>query len=227
MLIKAKQLIGCKVHATDGFIGEIKTLYFESSQWIVRYFALEGNARRFLIPATLFPMQNFSSSDLSLNLRKDQINNSPDIDLSQPLSRLSESTLASYYNIPSYWGPVTREEEVLQVPSEGTMIISHVTGSDIAVGAAGELLVVEQAANLYSTDEIFGFEAQAIDGDIGPVEDVMIDDYSWEMRYLIVDSARLLPGRKVLLSPQWIDSVNETDRKIRVNVTKNTVKSSF
>ena len=56
-----------------------------------------------------------------------------------------------------------------------------------------------------STCEVAGYRIHAEDGEIGHVEDFMIDDETWAIRYLIVDTRNWWPGKKVLVSPQWIE----------------------
>jgi hypothetical protein len=44
---------------------------------------------------------------------------------------------------------------------------------------------------------------------------------------MVVDTHKWLRGRKVLLAPTWIDSVDWTKNKVIVNLTKGQVKNSL
>src|SRR5512142_2106896 len=46
-----------------------------------------------------------------------------------------------------------------------------------------------------------GYALGAEDGEIGSVEDFLFDDNFWAVRYLVANTARWLPGRRVLISP--------------------------
>ena len=49
---------------------------------------------------------------------------------------------------------------------------------------------------------------------------------TWAIRYLIVDTRNLWPGRKVLISPKWIERVSWPELKVFVNLTCEAIKQS-
>jgi hypothetical protein len=66
----------------------------------------------------------------------------------------------------------------------------------------------------------------ATDGDIGHVEDFIADDDLWLLRYLVVDTRNFLPGgRKVLIPPAWLTSVDWVGRSVSVELTVDGVKN--
>ena len=54
---------------------------------------------------------------------------------------------------------------------------------------------------LRSMKEIKGYVLGAQDGDIGRCHDFLFDDKNWAVRYIVADTKKWLPGRKVLISP--------------------------
>ena len=50
--------------------------------------------------------------------------------------------------------------------------------------------------HLRSTNNVSGYNIQAIDGEIGNVEDFIIDEETWAIRYLIINTRNWLPGKK-------------------------------
>ena len=80
--------------------------------------------------------------------------------------------------------------------------------------------------HLRSTHDVSGYHIQAADGEIGHVEDFIIDDETWAIRYLIVDTRNWWPGKKVLVSPQWIERVSWSESKVFVNLSRETIKQS-
>jgi hypothetical protein len=80
--------------------------------------------------------------------------------------------------------------------------------------------------NLRSTHDVSGHHIQATDGEISHVEDFIIDDQTWAIRYLIIDTRNWWPGSKVLLSPQWIERVSWSESKVFVNLSRETIKQS-
>jgi sporulation protein YlmC with PRC-barrel domain len=80
--------------------------------------------------------------------------------------------------------------------------------------------------HLRSTHDVSGRHIQATDGEVGHVDDFVIDDETWAIRYLIVDTKNWWPGKKVLLSPQWIERVSWRESKVFVNLSRETIKQA-
>ena len=80
--------------------------------------------------------------------------------------------------------------------------------------------------HLRSTHDVSGYHIHAADGEIGHVEDFIIDDETWAIRYLIIDTRNWWPGKKVLISPQWIERVSWSESKVFVNLSREAIKQS-
>jgi len=74
--------------------------------------------------------------------------------------------------------------------------------------------------------DLKGLAIGAKDGDIGEVNDFVFDDKSWTVRYLVADTSRWLPGRKVLISPIIVDQADWEGKRLPVLLTKEQVKNS-
>ena len=62
--------------------------------------------------------------------------------------------------------------------------------------------------HLRSSKAVIGYHIKATDGDIGHLEDLLVDDYTWAIRYLIVDTSNWWGGQHVLVPPDWITDVS-------------------
>jgi len=80
--------------------------------------------------------------------------------------------------------------------------------------------------HLRSAKEVMGYRIRTTDDEIGHVEDFIIDERPWTIRYMVVDTRNWLPGRKVLVAPDWIDSVDWLEKQVSVDLTKEQVKNS-
>ena len=80
--------------------------------------------------------------------------------------------------------------------------------------------------HLRSTHDVSGRHIQAIDGVMGHVDDFIVDDEAWAIRYLVVDTQNWWPGKKVLVSPRWIERVSWSESKVFVNLSRETIKQS-
>ena len=65
-----------------------------------------------------------------------------------------------------------------------------------------------------------GYYVHAKDGDLGHVADFLIDDSDWEIRYLIVDTGKWLPGRKVIVDPRASDNIDWAKSTVHLHLTK-------
>lgn len=79
---------------------------------------------------------------------------------------------------------------------------------------------------LRSIAEVAGYRIHAADGEIGHVENFLLDSATWSIRYLAVDTRNWWPGKHVLLSPHAVKAINWSERHIQLNVTRDKVKAS-
>lgn len=237
MLINTSKLKGCKIHASDGNIGELASLYFDCRQWKVRYFAVETgsflNKKTVLIPSAAVPAQNLSNGTINVNLTRDQVKNSPDVDLSLSVSRAAELEIARHYNLPLYWDVENvsglRSDDFLYIPDEERAISVGKRTVEFVDEPSATAVITERitgARYLYSTEDICGYDIQAVDGEIGEVQDFICDDTTRNVRYAVADLSGVSSGKKVLLSPMWIDSINDRDEKVRVDLRKDAIRNS-
>jgi hypothetical protein len=96
-----KSLIGYGMEATDGDIGKVKYFYFDDTTWLIRYLILKtGNwflYRKVLISPQAIVKRYKASGLFALNLTKEQIRTSPDIDTDKPVSRQQDMELYGHY----------------------------------------------------------------------------------------------------------------------------------
>jgi uncharacterized protein YrrD len=217
MLYRAKSLRGCKLDARDGQIGKVNEFYFEDQHWAIRYLVANTGSwlagRQVLIsPRSLIGVDR-EDREIAVDLTKKTIENSPSLDSDKPVSRQFEEQYHAFYGWPSpyMWGPYP-----------GIMNPNMMGGRGVWPG----LVPTETAANphLRSSRDVTGHHVQAADGEIGHVEDFLIDGDSWTIRYLVIDTRNWWPGKKVLIPPKWIDRISWTEVKIFVNVARERIR---
>ena len=218
MLSKAKTLTGYKLHSLDGEIGKVKEFYFDDRHWTIRYLVADtGNwltGRQVLIYPYAMVAVNRDHQDIVADLTKKQIEHSPSLDSDKPVSRQFEESYYGYYGYPMYWGGpyswgyypyIERNREKWNDFNRDEKKWDH---------------------HLRSSHEVTGYHIQAKDGELGHVEDFIIDDETWVIRYLIVNTSNWWAGKKVLVSPQWIERVSWGESKVFVNLSRETIKQS-
>jgi len=79
---------------------------------------------------------------------------------------------------------------------------------------------------LRSVKQLYGDKLGASDGEIGHVKDFYFDEQNWAVRYLVADTGAWLPGRQVLISPHSLGRLDQAEKILRVNLTRNQIENS-
>ena len=204
MLRQAKEFKSFKLRASDGEIGKASEFYFDDKHWTVRYLVADtGNwlsDRRVLISPNALNHVNEDESVILVDLTKKQIEESPKLDSDQPVSRQYEMQYHDYHGWSYNESPEAMKE-----------CIQH-----------------EETWNpkLRSTSAITGYHIEALDGGIGHIVDFIIDEETWSIRYLVVDTKNWWAGKHVIVSPQWIERINWEESKVFVNLSREAIKQS-
>jgi sporulation protein YlmC with PRC-barrel domain len=85
----------------------------------------------------------------------------------------------------------------------------------------------EQDPYLPRTEDVIGYTIHALDGEIGAVEDLIVDDEAWSIRYLVVNTGSWLSGKNVLVLADWIRKVEWLEEKVYLDSFKREVKNSL
>jgi hypothetical protein len=237
MLRSMSNLEDYAIHATDGNIGHVKDFYFDDVAWVIRYFVVEtGNwllSRKVLISPMSFGKPNWRDRVLPVSITKEQVKNSPDIDTEKPVSRQHEIQHLGYYGFPYYWGgPSLWGDQAY--PGMMANVGGFITTPNIPQSKAGKIKEqrVEAARHrgddpeLRSCKAVIGYEVEATDGNIGHVKSMLVDDETWAIRYLIVETGNWWLGHEVLIAPQWIEEVRWPDTTVSVNLTRQAVRDA-
>jgi sporulation protein YlmC with PRC-barrel domain len=218
MLFKSKTLSGHTMHSRDGVIGKVKEFYFDDQLWAIRYLVADTGSwltgRQVLISPYALGTVNGGKQEIAIDLTKKQIEDSPSVETDKPVSRQFEESYYAYYGWPTYWsGSYMWGPTPYIVPRHEKAKATNPGGK-------------EWNGHLRSTSTVSGYKIHASDGEIGHVEDFLIDDETWAIRYLVVDTRNWWPGKKVLVSPKWIEGVSWDLSKVTVGLSKDAIKKS-
>jgi len=229
MLRSLKEVKGYGILAKDGPIGSVHDFFFDDRIWAVRYIVADTGSwlpgKKVLLVPSAVGRPSRETRALPVALMKEQVKNSPDIDAEKTVSRQREIEFHKSYlwaapsPLPHYGIPpgVPPIAPAFPVESRGAP-----GGEDQRASRA----IDEGDPHLRSVREVTGYHIQASDGEIGHAEEFIAEDETWVIRYMVVDTKDWLPGRKVLVSPGWIERVSWPDSKIFVDLPRETVKNS-
>jgi PRC-barrel domain len=236
MLWRSSEIDGYQIAARDGAIGSVDDMLFDEARWTVRWLVVDTgrwlSGRRVLLPPTALGHPDIETHTFPVDLTREQVESSPPFESDRPVSRQLEAGLYDFYGWSPYWTADL-------MPPLG--YLSGGAGSGfLYMPEAGEPVSAESAGNkphapppaehrdptLFSIGDTTGHGIRASDGDIGHVEDFLIEEEGWRVRYMIVDTRNWLAGRKVLISPQWISAVDWPERRVHVDLTRAAIEHS-
>ena len=236
MLRPVKDLEKFKINATDGEIGQVNDFYFEDDRWVVRYVVVETgswlSSRKVLISPILVHQPNWLAQTLPVSISKEQVKNSPDFDTDKPVSRQNEEQYSSYYGYPAYWGGIGMWGEGLypyaMAPGSAGLRVDHIQRERELEAFISHEHDRHRNDNphLRSCNAVTGYHIHATDGEIGHVSGFLVDDETWAIRYLIIDTSNWWIGQKVLIAPKWIKGVSWANQTVSIDVTQDAVRSA-
>lgn len=220
MLRSLKDLERYTVAATDGEIGSVANFLLDDQSWVVRYLVVETGTffdkRRVLISPVFFRKTEWSTRRFHLSLTVDKVKNSPSVDLDKPVSQQHERDYYRYYTYPYYLEtsglvglssyPVVRASPLPDKPASPAKSSGNV--------------------HLRSAHELVGYHIHGNDESIGHVQDFIVDDESYEVRYLVVHTHDTWFGKKVLVAPRWASRVSWEERAVYVDLSRQTIRNS-
>lgn len=221
MLRSIKELQGYNILAQDEEFGKAKDLLFDDEEWIVRYLVIDtGNwipGKKVIIPPEQLDKPDWAERIFPVKLSKKAVIEGPALDEDEPVSRRYEKKLYSFFGWNPYW--------LVGIPEN--VVIGQMTHAEQeSRGGSEEEPDPEEETDLRSSDEVMGYHIHATDGSIGHVEDIIMDDEGWRIRYIVVDTRNWLPGKKVLVAISWIHDIKWLDKEVYVDLDRESIKES-
>ena len=244
MLNVVSSLKGFDIQAKDGSLGTVSDFLFDDSTWKVRWLVVDTGTwltgRKVLVHPSAIEYADYGSRELTVALTKAQVEDSPDIAQDRPVSQQMQSDLYGYYGWDPLWGGGMYGGGMYGGGTYGGGLYGGGMGgiasplSARAYFGAGAVREAERGEashddgdpHLRSIAEVTGYHVHATDGSIGHVENFLVDSESWGIRYLIVNTSNWWVGQHVLMSPHAVKDVDWSDRHIRLDATRDKVKSS-
>jgi hypothetical protein len=237
MLRSIHDLENYAIQATDGEIGHVRNFLFDDALWVIRYLVVETgswfSSRKVLISPIAIGRPNWEKKLLPVAITREQVKSSPDIDTEKPVSRQHEIGLLGHYGYPYYWA--------------GPGLWGNDSSPSLSMNGIGGFVAIPQNARQEQEEEDLRAEAEqgrrndphlrsckaiqnygirASDGDIGHLQGLLVEEETWAVRYLIVNTSNWWLGHQVLIAPPWIRDVNWFDSTISVDLTRKQVREA-
>lgn len=220
MLRSLKDIEGYKVGATDGDIGHVKGFYFDDHHWTIRYLQVDTSGfweapNLVLISPAAFRQVEWATRRFHLAMSCDKVKRSPSFPMEGSPTRSYELDYYRYFNWPHYWGRSSAwgDWKTPQLMAAGAS--SHPSQE----GGVDN-------ANLRKVGDVVGCRIEGTDDELGKVEDFIVDDSTWAVRYVVVDTGNWWSGKSVILASHWIERIEEKQGQVFVNMTRETIRNS-
>jgi hypothetical protein len=222
MLCSVNELMNYQMMASDGEIGRSKDFLFDERNWVVRYMVADAHKwlprLTVLVSPIALDLLDCENRRLPVKMTRNEIEDGPPLEQDATVSREYEIRLFKHYGWLPYWA--------------GNDVWGTVRYPNLLYGKKQEEFAEEaqepKSEQLRSVNEVKGLHIQASNGKVGHVEDFILDEPVWILRYMVVDTLNFLPGREkeVLLKLEHVNSVDWADRKMRVNLNTEAIRNS-
>jgi len=218
-----RNLLGSPIEAEDGLCGKCSDFLFDDREYAIRYIVVDTGGilqrNQVVLSPLLFrdPDLGAYSKTMPVNVSKERIDKAPPLDEAAPVSREYEEALARYYNHDAYWVG----SDVWGFGPHPVPVPNPSTTEELA-----EDLQTIRDHHLRSANELLRYQIRGSDGEIGSVQDFVVETKLWQIRFYVVDTGGWLPGRKVLLSPLWEDEIRWEDKSISFELTREQIENS-
>jgi len=234
MLRSVNDLHGVVVDGTDGSIGRIDDLYFDDQAWTIRFLVVETGAwlegRKVLISPVAAGETDWDRRLLRASVTREQVRKSPDVDSHKPVSRQHEIEQYAYYGYPYYWGG----SGIWGDGMRPRMMLAAYGGAKSPQARRQETEFVQSQADMHrkrgddphlrSFRAVIRYHIHATNGEIGHVDGMIVDDETWTVRYLVVNTSDWWLGHQVLVAPEWIAEISWLEATVAVDLSREAVK---
>jgi hypothetical protein len=215
MLRQIRELGTYRLHATDGDIGHLEQFYFDDRDWKIRYFVVDigtwlHGKKVLMLPSSIVGV-DATTKTINAGFTKQQVQESEDVAKHQPQGLEQGHDYSLYLGLPHYLG--LSDSELGPVP--------HVPKRD---KTSEQSLAYDE--HLRSSKVVSRYHVMAVDGEIGHIEDGIVDDQTWTIQYLVSTVRNRWSSKKVLLPTEWLLWINTAESNVYVSLTRNSIAAA-
>ena len=238
MLLSLRDMLGYKLEATDGEMGQVSDFLFDQKDWTVRYF-MDKTAKLFgkevLLSTSAVERAAWQNQALYVTVDREAVKRSPEIKLKQILEPGrqrydQEASLNEHYGWLAYWGGYTHAQHMVtgEMSGAGAGMLTEENAiksmNPTGTGMNQQRRITQdqtlQGAALQSAEMTFGFKVSTKNGELGYVEDFIVNESNWQIMFMVLDTKKNMNGKKILVAPEAIDWVSWRQKHVSVDMEK-------
>jgi hypothetical protein len=211
----------------------VRDFYFDDEHWTVRYFVVNTGSwlfgREVLVAPQTVGEVNPHRGTIEVRLTREQVRESPPLEFDKPVSRQHEEELHRYYGWSPYWLPPDGGAGMMLPPPALAPPPAFAPPPVLSEDTEPNLAAEERHADphLRSGSELLsGYTLHAQDGEIGRVDDFILDDHEWRVRYLVIHTGAWFLGKDALLPPVWIERISYDRAEVFVSLPRPAIRDA-
>jgi len=214
-----KEILGYTIKTKDGENGRVKDFIFDEKQWAVRYleadFGSLFSSQKLLIPKVFFDSPDWDKKHFPIELKQSDFEKCPKPEDRKPVSRKLEEEIYEFYELNPYWAKAYFGSAGNFYPPRPINVPSRISSEE------------DVDTILRSFKEVEGYHIHAMDGKLGHIEDIIIDDIDWQIIYVIIDTKNWLPwSKKVIIAVDWMESISYVKQEVNINLKTEIIKNA-
>ena len=223
MLRQIRELGTYRLHATDGDIGHLEQFYFEDRDWKIRYFVMNIgtwlHGKKVLMSPSAIIGVDAPTKTINAAFTKQQVQESDDVGIHKPEGLEQPHDYSLYIGWPYYLGlNALNDSDRGPVPRR-----AH----DPKKGKTSERTMLQlNDEHLRSSKVVSRYHVMAVDGEIGQIEDGIVDDQTWTIQYVVSTVRNWRSSKKVLLPTEWILWVSAAESNVYVSLSRKNIATA-
>lgn len=237
-MLSLDHMLDHAVVTTDGRLGHLFDAYYDDRFWTVRYLVVSGIGEEEVtrvVSTIAVDRVDAAARQVFLSIGRELLMGAPDFSDIKPVSVEMEANYFNYFGWPHYWRGLYGWGTSWAVPAApapapqlGVAVPPVAPPEEEAEAERGP--VPEYAGgtvashHLRSARETTGYHVQALDGEIGHIEDFIVEPRSWRIAQVVVDTRNWWFGKKVAVPAETFTRVDWESRLVFVDETREQVK---
>jgi hypothetical protein len=184
-------------------MGSVRNFLFDDQSWTIHFLVVDVGSwhtwREAVLAIKAVERPDWVQKTFHVQLTKEQVRNSPDIDTKKPVSRQQEIAMKEYLGLSNCWS-------------------DSWFGRFSLIPAGREYPVpTKEDPHLRSAWDMAGYKVWATDCEIGRLEGFIMDDKSWHLGFLSVKAGDWLHNCTVLLPTRWVKSISWANHRVNLH----------
>jgi len=200
MLRQIRELGTYRLHAMDGDIGHLEQFYFDDRDWKITYFVVDIgtwlHGKKVLMSPSAIIGVDAPTKTINAAFTKQQVQESDDVGTHKPEGLEQPHDYSLYLGLPYYLE--------LNALNDSEAYDDHLRSSRV----------------------VSRYHVMAVDGEIGQIEDGIVEDQTWTIQYLVSTVGHWWSAKKVLLPTEWILWVSAAESNAYVSLTRNNIATA-